>query len=491
MSNRKRLGAGSSTGQDVQGKWQRGVAKCRARMGCATLLVLAGMVAVQVHGQTEDTSTGSAALQLAHPGEPGENAPPVTLTLQDAIERARKYDAGYGTVALDAKIAREDGVQARAAMLPSLGNSTQELLTKGNGTLPTGRYVTNDGVHVYREWAVVHQDLSPTTYLLHGVRRASVGAALANAKAEIALRGLVVTVTKDYYNLVAAQRKYATAQQALETAKRFLTISRELEQGGEVAHSDAIKAELQYSQQKQAFQEAELAMDNARIALAVIVSPNFSENITVIDDLSSAQPLPPFSDVRAMAERENPTLAAATKTAKLASLDVSAARLYFLPSLSIDVDYGIEANAFATRSVVSADPRAGVLPNLGHFVTANLTFPIFDWGSNRSKLKQAVYKEQQARVELTQTQREALSNLYSYYNEAVAARSEQETLHHAAELAAESLRLIALRYQAGESTTLELVDAQNALTEARNADDDGQVRYRVALANLQTLTGNF
>jgi len=327
--------------------------------------------------------------------------------------------------------------------------------------------------------------------LLHGVRRASVGAALANAKAEIALRGLVVTVTKNYYSLVVAERKYATAQQALETAKRFLTISRELEQGGEVAHSDAIKAELQYSQQKQAFQEAELAMDNARIALAVIVSPNFSENITVIDDLSSAQPLPPFSDVRAMAERENPTLAAATKTAKLASLDVSAARLYFLPSLSIDVDYGIEANAFATRSVVSADPRAGVLPNLGHFVTANLTFPIFDWGSNRSKLKQAVYKEQQARVELTQTQREALSNLYSYYNEAVAARSEQETLHHAAELAAESLRLIALRYQAGESTTLELVDAQNALTEARNADDDGQVRYRVALANLQTLTGNF
>ena len=41
----------------------------------------------------------------------------------------------------------------------------------------------------------------------------------------------------------------------------------------------------------------------------------------------------------------------------------------------------------------------------------------------------------------------------------------------------------------GESTALEVVDAQNVLVQARNAYDDAQVRYRVALAELQTLTG--
>ena len=55
----------------------------------------------------------------------------------------------------------------------------------------------------------------------------------------------------------------------------------------------------------------------------------------------------------------------------------------------------------------------------------------------------------------------------------------------------ESLRLTTLRYQAGESTVLEVVDAQNTLTQARNAYADGQVRYRVAIATLQTLTGSF
>jgi outer membrane protein TolC len=66
-----------------------------------------------------------------------------------------------------------------------------------------------------------------------------------------------------------------------------------------------------------------------------------------------------------------------------------------------------------------------------------------------------------------------------------------ESLRQSSELATENLRLTVLRYQAGESTALEVVDAQTILAQARNAYDDGQVRYRVALANLQTLTGNF
>jgi outer membrane protein TolC len=84
-----------------------------------------------------------------------------------------------------------------------------------------------------------------------------------------------------------------------------------------------------------------------------------------------------------------------------------------------------------------------------------------------------------------------LANLYSYYNEAGAARTAVDGLRTAADLAAESLRLTELRYGAGESTALEVVDAQKTLVDTRNAYDDAQTRYRVALAALQTVTGNF
>jgi outer membrane protein TolC len=64
-------------------------------------------------------------------------------------------------------------------------------------------------------------------------------------------------------------------------------------------------------------------------------------------------------------------------------------------------------------------------------------------------------------------------------------------LRRGADFATESLRLNTLRYQAGEATVLELVDAQNALLQARNSLDDGEVRFKLALAALQALTGTF
>jgi outer membrane protein TolC len=92
---------------------------------------------------------------------------------------------------------------------------------------------------------------------------------------------------------------------------------------------------------------------------------------------------------------------------------------------------------------------------------------------------------------LSATQRTILRELNGFYEEAETARDELDLLRQSSDLATDNLRLNTLRYQGGEATILELVDAQNTLAQARNAYDDGLVRYRVALANLQTVTGTF
>jgi outer membrane protein TolC len=451
-----------------------------------------GLVSFHCAAQTNVPSTGpESTVQLAQPSGADQSAAPITVTLQDAIQRAQKNDAQFLASTGDAKSAREDRLQARNALLPSVSNSTQFLGTQGNGKTPEGRFVTNDGVHVYREWGVIREDLSPSNYMLTGLRRASAAEAIAKAKTEIAQRGLSATVTKNYYTLLVSQRKYATAQEALDQARRFLDITQQTEGAGQGPHSDVIKSQLQYGQQEQSFEEARLAMENSRLDLAVLIFPTLNENFTVVDDLDSPQALPPFPEVQTMAGKENPDLRVAAETMREADLDVTAAKGSFLPSLSIETDYGIEANDFALHAVAKAHPDLGPLPTLGYFVTANLTIPVWDWGTLRSKLHQAEFKQDQARAELSQAQREMLSNLYSSYNEAAVARSAVDTSRRTAALAAESMRLINLRYQAGESTSLEVIDAQDTLTQSRNAYDDSEARYRVALANLQMLTGSF
>ena len=455
------------------------------------LLITMSLPAPAAAQSTDSRGSGDNDFQLAQPVEPGQASPHVTVTLQDALDRAEKNDAQYSAAVTEAKMAKEDHVQARAAGLPSLGLQTSALLTQGNGQISTGRYVTNDGVHVYRQWGVVHQDFSLSTLTMMGDRRGAALEALARAKAEIARRGLKVTVTKDYYALVVSERKYATAQEALKQSTGFLAMTKEQERQGEVAHSDVIKAQIQFNQQQSVLQDAKLQMEDDRLTLAVLLFPTLTENFSVVDDLDQGKTLPTFSDAREMAVRENPDLRVAMEAVRESSLSVSAARSALLPSVTTDFDYGIEANRFAFRSVVTAFPEKGPLPNLGYFATITLNLPVWDWGILRSKLHQAEYQRQQARVELTLAQRQTVSELYSFYNEAQTAKSTVETSRETASLAGEGLRLTTLRYQAGQASALEVVDAQNTLTQARNAYDDSQARLRLALAQLQTLTGTF
>ncbi len=428
-------------------------------------------------------------LTLAQPEPPV--GPPTVITLQDALERARQNDTTFQTASADAAIAAEERVQARASMLPTVSYSTQYLGNSPtpNNIVPNGRFVSLDGVKMYRAWGIAHEDLSASVVRGTTLHRAQAAEVAAQAKLEVARRGLGVTVARSYYGLVTAQRKYATAQQAAQQAQRFLTTTRQQQQLGQVARADSIKAEIAFQQQQQAFRDALVAMDNARLSLAVLLFPTFNENFTVVDDLATVPPLPPFNDVRTTAVRNNPDLAAADAALRAAGYDVQVARNAFLPSLSIEGIYGIESNEFALHSIVLDKPEVGVIPTLGYFLTVNLTVPVWDWGGMRSKLHQAQTKQRQAEVTLTLTQRQLMANLYSMYNESLAAKAAVDELQHVADLAAESLRLVSLRYEAGESTALEVVDAQNTLVQARNAVDDAQVRYRIALAELQTLTG--
>ena len=191
-------------------------------------------------------------------------------------------------------------------------------------------------MHVYRDWAVLHQDFNAGLFLGTGIDRAAAAQAVARAKAEVARRGLAPTVTRAYYGLLIAQRKYSTAQQAVDQAQRALTISQDLEHGGEVAHSDVVKSQLQLNTQQQALRESMLAMENSRLDLAVLLFRDFNENFSVVDDLDLSPALPALAEVRALAERENPALRVAMETLRGANLDTS----HCAPSLPANIVRG-------------------------------------------------------------------------------------------------------------------------------------------------------
>src|SRR5579871_683790 len=216
------------------------------------------------------TASGFAQVTLAAQSP----AAPLTITFQDALARARQNTPEYRAAMTDLGLSREDRVQARAGLLPDVNYLNSFIYTQGTGPVPascltttlgcpTARFIANNGVHEYISQGDVHEALSLTN--VADFRRSAAALAQAKAKAEIATRGLVVTVTQAYYGLVVAQRKYANMQRAAAEAARFLDISQKLELGGEVAHADVLKAHIQAQQQQRDLQEAQIDRKSTRL----------------------------------------------------------------------------------------------------------------------------------------------------------------------------------------------------------------------------------
>jgi outer membrane protein TolC len=354
------------------------------------------------------------------------------------------------------------------------------------GTAATGvpvLFIANNAVHEYVSQANVHEAIDVAG--IANYRKVSATAAIAKWQAEIASRGLVVVVTQGYYFVAATQRKLETAKRNADEGERFFKVAQDLEAGGEVAHADVIKAELQMRERQRALQEAQLAFLNARLDFSILIFPKFEENFEVAEDLHAPVPLPTLAEVQARAARDNPDVRAALAAVQASNHDVFGARAGYLPALTLDYFYGIDATRFATHTVFQGQKFS----NLGSSVVGTLNIPIWNWGSTQSKVKQAELRRDQTKRELSLAQRRLLAEIRSLYAEAETALNEQEGLSRSAQLAEESLKLVTLRYRNGESTVLEVVDAQNTFAQANGAYQDGAVRYRVALANLQTLTG--
>src|SRR6185437_10313719 len=115
------------------------------------------------------------------------------------------------------------------------------------------------------------------------------------------------------------------------------------------AHSDVIKAQLQFNDRQRDLREAQLAMDKSRLDLAVLLFPDFNLNFTVVDDTQLAPPLMSFDDFMKAAQNKSPDLRASTANFQASKFELTSARSDLFPTLTIDYFYGIDAPHFAKR----------------------------------------------------------------------------------------------------------------------------------------------
>jgi outer membrane protein TolC len=410
------------------------------------------------------------------------------ITLEEAIHRAQANEPSFAAALAESRAAKLDRSIARAGLLPDAIYHNQYLYTQPNGTAnqagqtgsqPAPIFIANNAVREYASQGAFNENIGLAQ--VAEVKRADAAAAVASAQLEVARRGLVSAVTGLFYGVIASDNRLVIAKEAESEAADFVSLTTKREQQRESAHADVVKAQLQEQGRTRELSDAQVAAEKARLELGVLLFPDPRAAYTVRGEDQVAE-LSAKADVEQAAAKNNPELKGAFAALNQSSAEVMASRAAYLPSLGLNYTYGIDAPQFAVNGPDGTR-------NLGYSASVTLDIPVWDWLATQHRVKQSEIRRDAAKVALTAAQRRLIAEIDEAYSEAAAARAQLASLDASVQTAAESLRLIKLRYTGGDATVLEVVDAQGAYLAAANAREDGRVRYRTALAQLQTLTG--
>lgn len=425
-------------------------------------------------------SSGQSAIEAPGAGE--------RLTLEQAITRAQANEPLFAAATAERKALALERTNAKAALLPTVTYHNLAIYTQANGVpasrigqttdAPAPLFIANNAVREYASQGLFDEKIGLAQFA--AIRLADANAARAAAELEIARRGLVATVVNLFYGTAGSTQKVDVATEAKLEAEQFLEITQKREAAREVAHADVLKAQLQQQSRERELTEAEAAVSKATIELGTLLYPDPLTPYQV--QTTEAPLLPDHASIETLARENNPEIRSALAGVSVSQATSAGATAALFPDLALNFTYGIDATNFGING-----PDG--IRNLGYSMSATLDIPVWNWLSTERSIKAAHLRESAAKTALTAAQRRLLASLSQFYTEAEVASRQLASLNATVVTARESLRLTRLRYLQGESTVLEVVDAQNTLITAQNAEIDGQLRYRLALANLQTLTG--
>lgn len=249
---------------------------------------------------------------------------------------------------------------------------------------------------------------------------------------------------------------------------------------GEITRTDVSQAEARLSSARAQFAAAlsQLAASRARYAALVGQYPA---------TLAAEPPLPELpanlEDALEIALDFSPTLRAAAFTEDSARASIQTARGAFVPDVSLS------ASASRGRDQqISGDQTDRVS------VAAQVSVPLFTGGLNRSRVRQAVFNADQARMRVTAARRQVTEVVTTAFNNLVASRSviasSQQSVD-ANEIALEGVQQEAF---VGLRTTLDVLNAEQELLDARltlaSAERDSYVAGLTLLQAMGLLTAD-
>jgi outer membrane protein len=271
------------------------------------------------------------------------------------------------------------------------------------------------------------------------------------------LQSVALKVEQAYYTLLATQWALQVAEETVRSNESHVRLAQARFDAGLVPRSDVLKAAT-------AKADADLALvgarDSVRIAEGTLVSAmglKVSTPVRIADVSENAHGHETQDMNRLLDEaaRNRPELLAAASKVKAKQAAIQEAKSQYWPKLNANAGYGWIDNTF--------------FPNHDQWaVGVTLDFPLFTGFKREYQVKRAKSDTEQARADYVSQLRGVELEVWTAYSRLIEADEAIQAAQIFVASADESARLADGEYKAGAGTIIALIDAQTALTSARN-----------------------
>jgi outer membrane protein TolC len=387
---------------------------------------------------------------------------PVKLSLDDAIERGLRYNLGAVNSLQDSRQAHGAGVAARSQLLPNLSSGLRETaqqvdLAAFGFKIPPGAGFSFPPVLGPTNYFDLRATLVQHVADLQALRtyQSSREAQRAAKLSAVNAREMVVyVVTAGYLQVLAESARVDSAKSQVATAQAIYQQAQDRFSAGLSARIDRTRSqvELQTQQQRLTAEQDEYAKN--KIALARLIGLLSGQDLILTD----AMPYAPLENLTlpeaiTLASQDRSDLKAAQAQVRAAELSRKAAVAERYPTLDVEANYGlVGVNPGSSNGTFSA--------------TAQLRFPIWAGGHSRGDVEEADAILQRTRSEYDDLRAKVEAEVRTAYLDLNAAADQVRVAQSRRELAHDELVQARDRFASGVADTVEVVQAQEAVSSA-------------------------
>lgn len=420
------------------------------------------------------------------------------LTLADAVRMALEKNPLRKAALADTRIAGAGVREAKSGLFPRIMFS--EIATRGNdpvyvfGTrlrqqrftevdfalnrLNTPTPVGDFSSKFSGQWRIFD---SFQNY--RSIERARKMSDASREQLERADQELIARVVQAYYGVLLSQKRVAVAEDAVKTAQSIEEHSRGRVESGLTVEADLLSARVLNASRQQELIRARNDLSYATVQLAIALGMPTDAVLAPADVLADrALPQTDIATLERDAFQQRPDLRRVRSEQSAQQQSVSMARSAFGPRVDAFGSWQTDSPSFGWNG--GNNWTAGV----------ELQIDLFSGGAKLAQLQRAKATSEKIAAMRSVFEDQVRLEVRRAYYDHDAARQQVSVAKVATEQAAESLRILQNRYEAGLTTVTDLLRVEEAAHRAQTDYWDAVYRAQTSYANLQlaagTLTAN-